>query len=82
MSNYGPNNDLPAERASAVTPHDTNELDTVCRALYVGGAGNVSVVMNGTVVTFVGVGAGQILPIRTSLVRATLTTATSIVALY
>ena len=77
-----PNDDLPASDAIAVTPHDTTELDTVCRALYVGGAGNVSVVMNGTVVTFAGVGAGQILPIRTSLVRATLTTATSIVALY
>lgn len=82
MPIFVPNDDLPASSAIAVTPHDTNELNTVCRALYVGGAGNVSVVMSGTVVTFVGVGAGSILPIRTSLVRATLTTATSIIALY
>lgn len=82
MPTYVPNDDNPAEGAVAVTPHDTTELATVCRALYVGGAGNVSVSMGGSVVTFVGVPAGSILPIRTSLVRSTLTTATNIVALY
>jgi len=66
----------------AVTPHDTNELPFVCRAIYVGGAGNVSVKMGETIVTFVAPPVGSILPVRTSLIRATLTTATNLVALY
>lgn len=82
MPLYIPDDDRPATLAVAVTPHDTNKLEITSRALYVGGAGNVSVNMGGQVVTFVGVNAGQILPIRTSLVRATLTTATNIVAMY
>ena len=48
MPTYVPNDDNPAEGAVAVTPHDTTELATVCRALYVGGAGNVSVSMGGS----------------------------------
>jgi hypothetical protein len=66
----------------AVTPHDTNELTHVCRAIYVGGAGNVSVKMGETVVTFIAPPVGSILPVRTSLIRATLTTATNLIALY
>lgn len=68
--------------AIAVTPHDTNELAVVCRGIYVGGAGNVSVKMGETIVTFVAPLVGTILPVRTSLIRASLTTATNLVALY
>lgn len=82
MSNYGPNSDLPAERASAVTPHDTNEIASVCRALYIGGGGNITVRMGGANVVFVAVPQGTILPIRTDMVLSSGTTATSIVALY
>ncbi len=50
-------------------------------ALYVGGAGDVTVrTVGGTTVAFVGVPAGTILPIRCDQVRAA-TTATSVVGL-
>ena len=73
----------PAIHAVAVTPSDADELATVSRALYIGGAGNVVVVTyGGDTVTLVGATAGQIIPIRVKQVKATSTTATSIVSLY
>lgn len=76
--------DASARKLAAVTPHDSNELAFVTKAIYVGGAGNVSVIAadDSTAVTFVGVPAGAILPVRAKIVRATSTTATSIVAMY
>ncbi len=76
------NNDLPSAIAKNITPHDTNTLEYYSRALYIGGTGNVTVVMNGVSVLFTGLPAGTILPIRTDKVMATGTTATSLVALY
>lgn len=74
---------FPANDAAAVTPNDTTQLSFVTRGLYVGGAGNVAVLMaSGQTVTFVGVPAGTVLPIRIARVNSTSTTATSIVALY
>ena len=74
--------DSPANHAETVTPHDTTELTTVARALYVGVAGDVAVLMNDdSTATFVGVAAGSFLPIRVKRVNSTNTTATSIVAL-
>ena len=72
----------PANSFVAVTPSDTVNLTTPARALYVGGAGNL-VAINGAgdAITFTGVLAGSILPIRTTRVNSTSTTATSIVAL-
>lgn len=71
-----------AASAFAVTPHDSNELAMIPKALYIGGAGSLSVTLknDSTPVTFQ-VLAGAILPIRPRLVRATGTTATGIVAL-
>jgi len=76
--------DSPAWNAAAISPDNGVDIATApCRALYIGGAGNVSVVMaGGATVTFAGVSAGTILPIRVDRVRSTDTTATSIVALY
>lgn len=74
--------DMPAEDAVAITPHDSTDLANVTRGVWVGGAGNVAAVMKlGTVVTFVGVPAGTLLPIRVSRINATNTTATSLVGL-
>ena len=72
----------PAGEATAVVPADV-DLDQYSRALYVGGAGDLSVVMAGkeNTVVFVGVPAGSLLPIRVSQVKAA-TSATDIVALY
>ena len=73
----------PANDASAVTPSDTAPLTYVSRALYIGGAGNLVVTMQGGGnVTFSAVPAGTVLPIRCSHVRSTSTTATLIVNLY
>ena len=73
----------PAAYAVAVTPSDADELATVSRALYIGGAGNLVVVTyGGDTVTLVGATAGSIIPIRVKQVKATSTTATSIVSLY
>lgn len=72
----------PALNFAAVTPHASNELDYVTRALYVGGSGNLVVVnAAGAEVTFTAVPAGAILPIRTRRVDDS-STATSIVALW
>jgi hypothetical protein len=73
----------PATSAVAVTPHDTNELTYVTRAVYVGGAGNLKVTMqdSGTV-TFTDVPAGTTLAIRCKVIFSTGTTATGIIALW
>lgn len=77
--------------AVAVTPSDTIAIGGAL-GLYVGGAGNVSVITRAAsekqardgvaavAVTFVAVPAGTTLPIAVSRVNSTLTTATNIVA--
>lgn len=72
-----------AGRAVAVTPHDTNALARTTRGLYVGGAGDLAVILDSdtVAVTFVGVLAGSVLPIRARIVKSTGTTATYILAL-
>jgi hypothetical protein len=71
----------PASLVRAVTPSDTVEF-SLCRALYVGVGGNVTVLSDGVPVTFLNVPTGLVLPVETTQVRATGTTATNIVALY
>lgn len=72
----------PADGAEAVTPHDTNEMTYISRALWIGGAGTMTVVTQaGETILFSGIPAGTIIPIRVKIVKATGTTATLIVAL-
>lgn len=67
----------------AVTPHDSTNFTYNCRALYIGGEGDVVVVTeDGTAVTYVGVPAGSILPVVAKRVNSTNTTATDIVGMY
>ncbi len=74
--------DSPANDAFSITPHDSNELSQVTRALFVGGAGNINLTTAaGTTLVFTGVTAGSILPIQASKVLSTSTTATNIVGL-
>jgi hypothetical protein len=82
-SSYG-NSAGPATGAVAVTPNDSTVVDFA--ALYVGGAGTVTVTtLNASGadadVLFTGVPAGTILPVHCSKVKSTGTTATSIVGL-
>lgn len=71
----------PASGGFAVEPHDTNELPRITRALYVGGAGTISMILaSGDALTLSNVPAGSLLPVRTRQVLATGTTATAIAA--
>lgn len=73
---------LSALKAAAITPSDTAFEGG--SALYVGGAGNVTVDMQEgpSPVTFTAVPVGTILPIAFTRVRSTATTATLMVRLY
>ena len=71
----------PAGYGLAVTPSDSTVLP-FCRALYIGGGGNLTVRDINDTVLYSNVQAGSILPIQVDQVRATGTTATNIVALY
>ena len=73
----------PASYAAAVTPSDSTNFAVTARALYIGAAGNVTLVLvDGTSVLFTALNAGTILPVRCIRVNATATTASAIVALY
>ncbi|WP_172293767.1 hypothetical protein [Pseudoruegeria sp. HB172150] len=72
----------PAIGGFAVTPDDDTDLTEIPRALYIGGAGSLDVtMMDGTNLTFAGLSAGAVLPIRPSRILET-SSATGIVALY
>jgi len=72
----------PASGAVAVTPNDGTSIPAT-RGLWVGGAGNIQVIMeDGSQVTYTGVPAGTLLHISVTRVFATSTTATSMLALY
>lgn len=68
--------------AAAVTPSDSTVLSGV-RGLYIGGAGDVAVVMQdtSTAVTFKAVPVGTFMDIQVEKVMSTNTTATLILAL-
>jgi hypothetical protein len=76
----------PAYKAQVVVKSDTVPLPYGCRALYIGGAGDVAVVPSGHAlsapVTFVGMLAGSYLLVSCAYVMSTGTTATNIVALF
>lgn len=72
----------PARHGFDITPADGADLGELTRALYVGGAGNVTLVMaSGAEVTLAGLLAGSLLPLRVRRVKATGTTATALVGL-
>lgn len=85
MPDFTPSNPgalFSARKVAAVTPSDSTDL-TGCRALWIGGAGNLSLkcVDDSAAVTIAIPNAGVLLPVFAARVMAA-TTATSIVALY
>lgn len=73
----------PKGGAFEITPSDSADLAQGAVALYIGGEGDVKLTTSlGQTVTFVSVGAGSILPVRTKRVYASGTDATNIVGLY
>lgn len=81
MSMYGGGS---AGNCSSVTPNDSADLPSICRGIWVGGAGNLAVTLSesGENITFTGVPAGTLLPLEVKRVYATGTTATNLVAVW
>jgi hypothetical protein len=73
----------PACHAAEVLPSDTEQLSAVSKRLFIGGAGNVTLVtIGGQTVEYASVPAGTYLQVRATQVMATGTTATGIVNEY
>lgn len=73
----------PGSSAVVISKDDTTELACVSRAIFVGGAGNMSCLMaDGTTCVFTGIVAGSVLPIRVRRVNSTNTSATNMVAIW
>lgn len=78
--------DGPIINAANVSPSDSTVI-TMTRGLWIGGAGNVQVQFGtggnaNTIVKFVNVPAGSLLPVRVNKVFSGNTSATDILALY
>jgi len=73
----------PAREAFAITPHATNEIDPLPKAIFVGTGGQITLRAAGSVtdVVFRNVASGQILDVRARYIRAQGTTAGDIVGL-
>lgn len=74
----------PATRAVSVTPHDSNALTDIPKALFVGTGGNITMRgVNGSAdQLWKNVPSGSVLPFRAQYVRATGTSAADLLALY
>lgn len=71
----------PGRDGIAVTPHDSNELATWAKFLFVGTGGTVTIVTpKGTTLAFANVPDGTTLWFQAKIVKSTGTTATGIVA--
>lgn len=72
----------PSTRWASVTPSDTVNFTEPPRGIYIGGAGNISLVGQDNVAVTFAVSAGMLLPFCPNRVNSTGTTATLIKALY
>lgn len=72
----------PSGDAVALTKSDTDDLREISRAIWVGGAGDITVIMSsGSSVLISSVPAGTLLPIRIRKLMSTGTSASNVVAL-
>jgi hypothetical protein len=73
-----------ANSGFAITPSDESELAIIPRAVYIGGAGDlvVKLIDDEDAITFVGIQAGSLMPIRPKQILDTDTTATAILGIY
>lgn len=82
FENHATGLESPARHGFAVTPADDTPLAETTRALYVGGAGDVTLTLvSGATLGFANVPAGTLLPVRATAIKATGTTATALVGL-
>ena len=82
FSNLADSPIAPSRNAYAVTPHATNALDPLPKALYIGTAGDVTLrsVDGAADVLYKNVAAGSYLMVRAQFIRAAGTTAADIIA--
>jgi hypothetical protein len=72
----------PAARGFAITPSDGASLPETTRAIYVGTAGDLTVVLaSGDQLSFLNLPSATVLPIRAIAVKASGTTATALLGL-
>lgn len=86
FSTHEPQLDSPADRGFSITPDNDDDLALNTRMIYVGGAGDITVIMAGetndaNTLLFKAVPVGTVLPIRVRRVLATGTTATLLLGL-
>lgn len=79
FENQGSGLSSPGNKGFDIVPSNTEDLSVKPRCVYVGGAGDLKVTMDGVYLTFVD--ASGILPIRPDRVLATGTSATNIIGL-
>jgi hypothetical protein len=74
----------PGQNSFAITPSDSAQLPYVTRAIYVGTAGNIAVMLvnDSAPVTLMNAVAGSVLPFRVAQVMNTNTTASNLVGIY
>lgn len=74
----------PIQKQFAITPHNTDELTSITRGLYVGVSGDVVCILNGdtSAVTLKGMAGGIWHPLRVKVLKSTGTTATDLVGGY
>lgn len=73
----------PAVNGQTISPSNSNLLSNVTRAIYVGGAGSVTIeFVSGAQVTLQGVPSGTTLPVRAQKVLSSNTTATGLIGLW
>jgi len=66
-----------------ISPHDTNPLPKLTRAIYVGGDGDIKLELKGgTTLVYKGLKAGTMLPVRARVVLATGTTASNLLGQF
>ena len=83
MANLPIQSERSAREAVLITPDDNADLARITRGIYIGGAGDLAVIMfDGGEVTFTALVVGVVHPLQIRRVKATSTTATLIIALY
>lgn len=95
INNRGFTDVMPAAKAFVITPSDANDQlastlpnsqtkRSTAFMVYVGGAGNVSVICaaDSSAVTFIAPPVGSVLPVLVTRVMTTNTTATNLVGMY
>lgn len=83
FANTQPSLSSPASGGFPVTPSDAADLPQTSRAIFIGSAGAIAVrMLSGETITFSGLTAGTLLPIRVTQVLSAGTTAGAILALY